>query len=118
MVNIYPFYAGPGETGVDISQAVSNLQSAYEMFVGMFSKQVLIGETGWPSKGPSYGNSVPAVANEQTYTAGVISDIGSLGSTFLFQAYDAPWLSAQNPWGPYWGLWKTTRAPKFPIPAP
>lgn len=118
MVNIYPFYAGPGEAGIDVTQAVSNLESAYQTFVGMFSKQVIIGETGWPSQGPDYGQSVPSVANEETYTEDVINNISSLGTTFLFQAYDAPWLSAQNPWGPYWGLWTTTRAPKFPIPSP
>jgi len=118
MVNIYPFYAGPGEAGVKISQAVSNLESAYQMFVSTFSKQVIIGETGWPSQGPNYGQSVPSVANEETYTEDVIGNISSLGSTFLFQAYDAPWLSTQNPWGPYWGLWTTARAPKFPIPSP
>jgi exo-beta-1,3-glucanase (GH17 family) len=118
MVNIYPFYAGPGEAGIAISQAVSNLESAYQMFVSTFSKQVMIGETGWPSQGPDYGKSEPSVANEETYTEDLINNISSLGSTFLFQAYDAPWLSTQNPWGPYWGLWTTARAPKFPIPSP
>jgi exo-beta-1,3-glucanase (GH17 family) len=122
MVNIYPFYAP-----VAINEALSNLigqpgQYGYALFVGIFSpKPVIIGETGWPSGGGNNGKAVPSVANERTYITAVISTINSevsLGSTFLFEAFDEPWLSEQNSWGPHWGLWKRSRSPKFPIQKP
>jgi len=38
-----------------------------------------------------------------------------LGSVFSFEAFNEPWLSVQNSWGPHWGLWHSDRTPKFSI---
>lgn len=122
MINIYPFY-GP----VAIGGAISNLIGAYNMFNGQFKgKQVIIGETGWPSGGDvNKGNpqvpmnrwAVPSVANEQTFTKAVYANANQLGSTFIFSAFDEPWLSEQNTWGPHWGLWNSDGTPKFTFTA-
>jgi exo-beta-1,3-glucanase (GH17 family) len=113
MVNIYPFYAQ-----VSINQAMSNLRSAYQGFKAKFpGKPVLIGETGWPSDGGANGAAVPSVANEKTYTQGVYRNASRLGSTFIFSAFDEPWLSVQNSWGPHWGLWNSDGTPKFTFTA-
>ena len=113
MINIYPFYAGPD--GISISGAFANLTSAYNTFTGMFSKPVIIGETGWPSAGGANGSAVPSTANEKIYTKAIFSGAGQIGSTFLFEAFNEPWLSTQNSWGPHWGLWASNRTPKFQI---
>lgn len=113
MVNIYPFYAP-----VSIDQAMGNLRSAYQGFKAKFpGKPVLIGETGWPSDGGANGAAVPSLANEQAYTKGVYRNAAQLGSTFLFSAFDEPWLSVQNSWGPHWGLWNSDGTPKFTFTA-
>ncbi len=63
MMNIYPFF-GP----VAIGDAVANLISAYDMFNKMFGgKQVIIGETGWPSAGDDNGPAKPGIENEATF---------------------------------------------------
>jgi exo-beta-1,3-glucanase (GH17 family) len=109
MINIYPFYAP-----VPIDGAIANLINAYNMFNGQFNgKQVIIGETGWPSAGSSNGVALPSVLNEQTYTRGCFSNANKLGSNFLFSAFDEPWLSVQNSWGPHWGLWDSSGNAKF-----
>lgn len=109
MINIYPFYAP-----VAISGAISNLVSNYNMFNGKFSgKQVIIGETGWPSGGNPNGAAIPSVTNEATYTQQIIFNANQLGSTFLFSAFNEPWLISQNSWGPHWGLWDSNGKPKF-----
>jgi exo-beta-1,3-glucanase (GH17 family) len=109
MINIYPFYAP-----VPISGAISNLVGAYDMFKSQFSgKPVIIGETGWPSAGANNGSAVPSVANEKTYTQQNFSNANKLGPNFLFSAFDEPWLSVQNSWGPHWGLWNSDSSPKF-----
>ena len=109
MINIYPFYAP-----VAIGGAISNLIGAYNMFNGQFNgKQVIIGETGWPSAGANNGAAVPSVANEQTFTQAIFANSNQLGSTFVFSAFDEPWLSVQNSWGPNWGVWKSDGTPKF-----
>ncbi|MGO9606875.1 MAG: glycosyl hydrolase family 17 protein [Candidatus Binataceae bacterium] len=113
MINIYPFYAGPN--GVSISGAFSNLVAGYNMFVGMFTKPVIIGETGWPSAGDDNGSAVPSTANEKIFTDAIFSGASQLGSTFFFEGFNEPWLSVQNSWGPHWGLWNADRDPKFPI---
>jgi len=113
MINIYPFYAP-----VPIGGAISNLIGAYNMFNGQFNgKQVIIGETGWPSAGANNGSAVPSVANEATYTQQNFSNANQLGSNFLFSAFDEPWLSVQNTWGPHWGLWDMNGNPKFQFSA-
>jgi len=113
MINIYPFYAP-----VPIGGAISNLIGAYNMFNGQFNgKQVIIGETGWPSAGDPNGAAIPSVTNEQTYTQAIFANSSQLGSTFLFSAFDEPWLSVQNSWGPHWGLWDSSGNAKFSFTA-
>jgi glucan 1,3-beta-glucosidase len=113
MVNIYPFYAP-----VPISGAISNLINAYSMFNSQFNgKPVVIGETGWPSAGADNGAAVPSIANEMAYTQGNYIAANKLGSNFLFSAFDEPWLSVQNSWGPHWGLWDMNGNPKFQFTA-
>jgi exo-beta-1,3-glucanase (GH17 family) len=113
MINIYPFYAP-----VPIGGAISNLIWAYNMFESRFNgKQVIIGETGWPSAGEPNGSAIPSVADEAKYTQQAITSSNQLGSTFLFSAFDEPWLISQNSWGPHWGLWDASGNPKFPFNA-
>jgi exo-beta-1,3-glucanase (GH17 family) len=113
MINIYPFYAP-----VSIGGAIANLVNAYNMFNGQFNgKPVIIGETGWPSGGSSNGAAVPSIPNEKTYTDGCFSNANKLGSNFLFSAFDEPWLSVQNSWGPNWGLWNSSGNAKFAFTA-
>jgi len=113
MINIYPFYGQ-----VAISDGISNLIGAYDTFNAQFTKPVQIGETGWPSAGDNDGAAVPSVANEQTFTKAIYSHAGKIGSTFVFSAFDEPWLSVQNSWGPNWGLWYSNGTSKFSFSAP
>jgi len=113
MINIYPFYAQ-----VPIGSAISNLILAYNMFESRYNgKQVIIGETGWPSAGEPNGSAIPSITNEATYTQLTITSSNQLGSNFVFSAFDEPWLISQNSWGPHWGLWDASDNPKFSFSA-
>src|SRR5260370_22531659 len=86
MINIYPFYAP-----VAIGGAIQNLINAYDMFNSTFNgKEVIIGETGWPSAGSNTGAAVPTASNETTYTPQTFANANKLGSTFLSSASDEP----------------------------
>lgn len=113
MVNIYPYYGN-----VPISGAVQNLVDAIKSF--NHGKPVWVGETGWPSGGgdPNYANLV----NEKRFTSEVMNRVQHsqpsdppFPGIYFFEAFDEPWLSAQNPIGPHWGLWNSDRSTKvFP----
>ncbi len=112
MINIYPFFGK-----VPIGGAITNLLGAYAIFKDRFNgKQVIIGETGWPSAGATNGSSVPNLANEAAFTKAVFANKNKLGSTFAFSAFDEQWLIVQNSWGPHWGLWNANSTPKFAFP--
>jgi len=110
MVNIYPFYGQ-----VSITAAWQNLVDAYNMFVNKFpGKQVMVGETGWPSAGPANGSAVPSVDNEKTCISQIFVKGPQLGPIFLFEAFDEPWKS-ENQWAPHWGLWDKNGNAKFSL---
>jgi exo-beta-1,3-glucanase (GH17 family) len=114
LVNIYPFY---GKVSINNNAAITNLIQAYNTFNQQFNgKQVIIGETGWPSAGSPDGNAIPSVANEETFTRQIFANANQLGSTFIFEAFDESWLSVQNDIGPHWGLWYGDGNPKFALP--
>lgn len=113
MINIYPFF-GP----VAISNGISNLIGAYDMFNKQFNgKQVIIGETGWPSAGADNTPAIPSLDNEGTYIRANFSNANKLGADFLFSAFDEPWQSTLNSWGPHWGLWDMDGSPKVSFTA-
>ncbi len=67
-------YAHEGEDamglteGVAIDSAIQSLDRAYTQVQQTFPhKQLVIGETGWPSAGTPYGAAVPSAANQARY---------------------------------------------------
>jgi glucan 1,3-beta-glucosidase len=80
-------------------------------------KEILIGETGWPSAGRMRDSALPSRANQ----ARVVSEILSLAKSEnfrvnLIEAYDQPWKRAlEGTVGGYWGLIDAgARALKYP----
>ena len=84
-------------------------------------KEILIGETGWPSMGRMREGALPSRANQ----ARVVSEILQLAKrehfrVNLIEAYDQPWKRRlEGTVGGYWGLFDArTRALKYPIGQP
>ena len=80
-------------------------------------KEILIGETGWPSHGRMRDAALPSRTNQ----ARVVSEILDLakGENFrvnLIEAYDQPWKrQLEGTVGGYWGLFDSNkRAVKYP----
>jgi len=80
-------------------------------------KEILIGETGWPSEGRMREGALPSRANQ----ARVVSEILSLAKrenfrVNLIEAYDQPWKrKLEGTVGGYWGLFDAAqRALKYP----
>jgi hypothetical protein len=80
------------------------------------NKEILIGETGWPSAGRMRDGALPSLANQ----ALVVSQILALAKAEKFrvnliEAYDQPWKrQLEGTVGGYWGLFSSeTRQPKY-----
>lgn len=91
------------------------------MGVAFPGKEILIGETGWPSQGRMREAALPSRTNQ----ARVVSEILDLAKregfrVNLIEAYDQPWKrQLEGTVGGYWGLFDDAgRAVKYPPGAP
>ena len=87
------------------------------MAVAFPAKEILIGETGWPSAGRMRDGALPSRTNQ----ARVVSEILDLAQrenfrVNLIEAYDQPWKrELEGTVGGYWGLFDSVqRALKYP----
>ena len=87
------------------------------MAVAFPGKEILIGETGWPSEGRMRDAALPSRTNQ----ARVVSEILDLAKrenfrVNLIEAYDQPWKrELEGTVGGYWGLFDSVqRALKYP----
>lgn len=97
VVNIHPFFAS-----VSVDQGVSNLQQQLSSFKGKAgNKEVVVGETGWPSEGDSNGAAQPSTQNLQTYVKDILqTDI----QYYYFETQDSDWknggdFNVEQHWG-------------------
>ena len=79
-------------------------------------KKILIGETGWPSRGRMRDGALPSLVNQARFVAEILDRAKQ--ENFLvnfFEAYDEPW---KREWegtvGGYWGLFDNDRTLKYP----
>src|SRR5712671_6389003 len=91
------------------------------MAVAFPGKEILIGETGWPSEGRMRAGALPSRTNQ----ARVVSEILDLAKregfrVNLIEAYDQPWKrQLEGTVGGYWGLFDAVqRAIKYPPDEP
>ena len=94
-----------------------SMPSGRRMAVAFPGKEILIGETGWPSEGRMRDGALPSRTNQ----ARVVSEILDLAKregfrVNLIEAYDQPWKrELEGTVGGYWGLFDSVqRALKYP----
>ncbi|MDH5463874.1 MAG: glycosyl hydrolase family 17 protein [Nitrosopumilus sp.] len=87
MINYYPYFSG-----IDISNASNKVSEEYRNVKESLGKEVVIGETGWPSDGRAIGLAVPSPNNQQKF----ISEFRKIAyfngiEYFFFEAFDEKW---------------------------
>ena len=120
-VHIYPFWQG-----ISIDSAIQSLDQAYTQVQKAFpNKQIVIGETGWPSAGPPLRAAVPSAANQARYLKEFINWAQAKGvQYFYFDAFDEGWKANELGVGTNWGLYQQNGKVKpalshiLPDPAP
>jgi exo-beta-1,3-glucanase (GH17 family) len=114
-IHILPYWE---DMPVRAKFAASHVDSIRKrMAVAFPGKEILIGETGWPSAGRMREGALPSRTNQ----ARVVSEILDLAKregfrVNLIEAYDQPWKrQLEGTVGGYWGLFDAVqRAVKYP----
>lgn len=114
-IHILPYWE---DFPIKASHAAAHVdQIRKRVAVAFPAKEILIGETGWPSAGRMRDGALPSRTNQ----ARVVSEILGLAKAEgfrvnLIEAYDQPWKRAlEGTVGGYWGLFSANaRALKYP----
>jgi glucan 1,3-beta-glucosidase len=112
-IHILPYWE---DDPLPVGDAVKHLESivaeVQEKFPG---REIVIGETGWPSAGRWREDAAPSIVNQARYLREflVYAKAHDLDYNFI-EAFDQPWKRYQEGTaGGFWGLFHEDRTPKF-----
>ncbi|WQG58404.1 glycosyl hydrolase family 17 protein [Pseudomonas sp. RTB3] len=104
-----------------IDDALEHVAQIRQIFGSRFApKDIVIGETGWPSEGRQRETAVPSRANEARFIRGFVAMAEQNGWHYnLIEAFDQPWKrAAEGAVGGYWGLFDADRQEKGVLAGP
>ncbi|MFV3404929.1 beta (1-6) glucans synthase [Pseudomonas sp. NY15463] len=104
-----------------IDAALAHVAEVRQVFGQRFApKDILIGETGWPSEGRQRETAVPSRVNEARFIRGFVALAEANGWHYnLIEAFDQPWKRAsEGAVGGYWGLYDADRQDKGVLEGP
>lgn len=119
MIHILPYWNDP--VAPDIEEVLPYLEKRVAEFRAQFpGKEVMIGETGWPSEGRRRGRAQPGLVNEARYLRMFANRAEAQGLHYnLIEAIDQPWKRVpEGTVGGYWGVLDQFRRQKFPLTGP
>jgi glucan 1,3-beta-glucosidase len=119
LIHLLPYWDDPAPPPAD--EAAAGVIEGYDGFRAAFpGKTVMIGETGWPSKGRMRGPGKPSRVNEALFVRSFAAQAAPRGIRYnLIEAIDQPWKRRpEGTVGGYWGLLDADRAAKFPLQGP
>ncbi len=108
----------PYHEGVPAEAAVAYAMQRYDQLAKTYpKKKIVIGEIGWPSRGPGVEAAIPSRANEALFLRTFLSQERTRTlDYYVMEAFDQPWKVALEGWaGAYWGVFNADREPKFSL---
>jgi exo-beta-1,3-glucanase (GH17 family) len=117
-IHILPYWE---DEPVAIDQAIAHvLQVARRMKDLASGKEILIGETGWPSAGRARREAVPGRIEQARFLRQFVHAAREQGLRYnLIEAFDQPWKRRlEGAMGGYWGLFDSQGIEKFPWSGP
>lgn len=111
LTNCYPYWEGTNQ-----EYALSHMKSMFHQAKSVANgKQVIITETGWPSKGESIKDSHPSIENAMKYF--INTQLWSKDENidiFYFSSFDESWkVGPEGEVGAHWGLWDKNEELKY-----
>ncbi|MNM58584.1 hypothetical protein D3C81_698170 [compost metagenome] len=104
-----------------IDDALVHVGEIRQVFGNRFApKDIVIGETGWPSEGRQRETALPSRVNEARFIRGFVAMAEQNGWHYnLIEAFDQPWKRAsEGAVGGYWGLYDADRKDKGILEGP
>lgn len=104
-----------------IDSALTQVARVRQLFAERFApKDILIGETGWPSEGRQRQSALPSRVNQATFVRGFVAQAEQNGWRYnLIEAFDQPWKRiSEGAAGGYWGLYDADRQDKSILAGP
>jgi hypothetical protein len=105
----------------NIDVALQHVADVRQVFGNKFApKDVMIGETGWPSEGRQRETALPSRVNEAKFIRGFVAMAEKEGWHYnLIEAFDQPWKrGSEGAVGGYWGLFDADRHDKGVLAGP
>jgi glucan 1,3-beta-glucosidase len=113
-IHILPYWE---DFPIGAKDAAAHVISIREKMGGVFpGKDILIGETGWPSQGRMREGALPSPVNQALILQELLAQAQKRGYRVnVIEAFDQPWKRGlEGTVGGFWGLFDgTTREPKF-----
>ncbi len=118
MIHILPYWE---DNPVGIDQAMAHIKKIREKIGEKIpGKEIVIGETGWPSQGRMREGALPSLENQARFIRGFIALAEQEHWQYnLIEAFDQPWKRIkEGAVGGYWGLYSPERADKHVLAGP
>ena len=117
-IHILPYWE---DEPTAIGDALAHVRAVYRSIAREIpGKDILIGETGWPSAGRPREGARPGIENQARFIRGFVHLAGQEHWQYnLIEAFDQPWKRAnEGTVGGAWGLYDTHRADKGVLAGP
>lgn len=111
-IHILPYWE---DKPISVDKALLHVKNIYnEMTQKISNKEIVIGETGWPSEGRMREGAYPSALNQAIFTRGFVKMAEENGWKYNFiEAFDQPWKRiSEGAVGGYWGLFDANRVDK------
>ncbi len=114
-VHLLPYWE---DNPTNIAGAVAHVRDIYRQMVARFpGKKIVIGETGWPSRGRWRRDAAPGRVEQAMFLRRFIALSEAEGFEYnLIEAFDQGWKYInEGVVGANWGIWSQNRGEKFPL---
>lgn len=111
-IHLLPYWE---DNPAGIDTALAQVAKVHAVFAKKFApKDILIGETGWPSEGRQRETARPSRVNQAKFIRGFVTMAEENGWRYnLIEAFDQPWKrTSEGAVGGYWGLFDADRNDK------
>lgn len=117
-IHILPYWE---DDPVAVEAAIRHVSDIHDKMAAAFpGKDIMIGETGWPSAGRQREGAEPSLVNATHFTRGILAAAEKGGWSYnLIEAFDQPWKRAlEGTAGGAWGLFGVGGVEKVTLSGP